>query len=196
MEIRPMQNEPIEVTIRVTRIFEDLQIPYLIGGSLASALYGMVRTTQDSDIVALMQLEHIQPFIQALGEDFFLDDEMISDAIRCHTCFNIIHRTTMFKVDVFVPVPRPFLFSQINRAKKQVFLFESEMSAKFCSPEDIILAKLEWYRLGGESSERQWRDILGVLKTRTGELDQDYLRKWAENLNIGDLLDRVLQNQS
>lgn len=189
-----MQNEPIEVTIRVTRVFEDLQIPYLIGGSLASALYGMVRTTQDSDIVALMQLEHIRPFIQALDDEFYIDEEMILDAVRRHTSFNIIHRTSMFKVDVFVPLPRPFLFSQFTRAKEQVFQFETELSAKFCSPEDIILAKLEWYRLGGETSDRQWRDILGVLKTRMGELDQNYLRTWANALKVADLLDRLLRD--
>ena len=61
-----MQNEPIEVTIKVTQVLESLDIPYLIGGSLASTLYGMVRTTQDSDIVAEMRLEHLQPFVSAL----------------------------------------------------------------------------------------------------------------------------------
>lgn len=92
-----MQNEPIEVTIRVTQIFEKLNIPYLIGGSLASTLYGMIRTTQDSDIVAEMQLEHLQPFVSALQDEFYLDDEMISESIQRHSSFNIIHRESMFK---------------------------------------------------------------------------------------------------
>jgi hypothetical protein len=189
----PMQNEPIEVTIQVTRVLEKLNIPYLIGGSLASTLYGMVRTTQDSDIVAEMQLEHLQPFILALQDEFYLDDEMIAEAIQRHSSFNIIHRESMFKVDVFIPRPRPFLQSQLARAQKQTFIFESEVSAKFSSPEDIILAKLEWYRMGGEVSERQWRDILGVLKTRAGELDLDYLKKWANELKVFDLLERALK---
>jgi hypothetical protein len=192
MEACPMQNEPIEVTIRVTQVLEELNIPYLIGGSLASTLYGMVRTTQDSDIVAEMQLEHLQPFVMALQAEFYLDDELIAESIQRHSSFNLIHRESMFKVDVFIPHPRPFLQSQLARAQKQTFLFESEISAKFSSPEDIILAKLEWYRLGGEVSERQWRDILGVLKTRAGELDIGYLRKWANELKVSDLLERVL----
>lgn len=187
-----MQNEPVEVTLKVTEVFEKLGAAYLIGGSLASTLYGMVRTTQDSDIVAEMRLEHLQPFVSALQDEFYMDEEMIADAIAHKSSFNIIHRETMFKVDVFIPHPRPFLQSQLARAQRQVFSFESEVSAKFASPEDTILSKLEWYRMGGEVSDRQWRDILGVLKTRAGELDMDYLRKWANELNIGDLLESAL----
>ena len=188
-----MQNEPVEVTLKVTNVFQKLDVPYLIGGSLASTLYGMVRTTQDSDIVAEMRLEHLQPFVTALEGEFYLDEEMIADAIRRNSSFNIIHRETMFKVDVFIPRPRPFLQAQLARAQRQVFTFETEVSAKFASPEDTILSKLEWYRLGGEVSDRQWRDILGVLKTRAGELDLDYLRQWAKELKVSDLLERVLK---
>ncbi len=191
-----MQNEPIEVTFRVTQVFEKLNIPYLISGSLASTLYGMVRTTQDSDIVAEMQIEHLRPFVSALQEEFYLDDEMITEAIQHHSSFNIIHRETMFKVDIFTPLSRPFLQSQLARAQRQTFLFEKEISAKFSSPEDTILAKLEWYRLGGDTSERQWRDILGVLKTRSNGLDLGYLRKWAKELKVGDILERALKEMA
>ena len=191
-----MQNEPIEVTLKVTNVFENLSVPYLIAGSLASTLYGMVRTTQDSDIVAEMQLEHLQPFALALQDEFYIDEEMISDSIQHKSSFNIIHRETMFKVDVFIPHQRPFLQSQFVRAQRQTFSFEKEVSAKFASPEDTILAKLEWYRMGGEVSDRQWRDILGVLKTRAGELDLGYLQKWAADLKIADLLKRALNESA
>lgn len=189
-----MQNEPIEVTLKVTDIFERIGIPYLIGGSLASTLYGMVRTTQDSDIVAEMRREHLQSFVSSLQDEFYIDEEMIADAIQHNSSFNIIHRETMFKVDVFIPRPRPFLQSQLARAQRQTFTFESEVSARFASPEDTVLSKLEWYRMGGEISERQWRDILGVLKTRAGELDLVYLRKWAGELKVSNLLERALQS--
>lgn len=188
-----VQNEPIEVTFKVTGILETLGVPYLIGGSLASTLHGMVRTTQDSDIVAEMRMEHLKPFVAALQDEFYIDDEMITEAIRRHSSFNIIHRETMFKVDIFVPHQRPFLQSQMSRSQKQTFSFETEISANFASPEDTILAKLEWYRLGGEVSERQWRDILGVLKTCSDTLNFDYLRKWARELRVNDLLDLALQ---
>jgi hypothetical protein len=187
-----MQNEPLEVTLKVTGVFEKLGVPYLISGSLASTLYGMVRNTQDADIVAEMRLEHLQPFVSALQDEFYLDDVMIGESIKRNSSFNLIHRDTMFKVDVFIPRPRPFLQSQLARARKQTFTFETEVSAKFASPEDTILSKLEWYRMGGEVSDRQWRDILGVLKTRAGELDLAYLRQWAGELKVGDLLERAL----
>lgn len=188
-----MQNEPLEVTFKVTGVLEALGVPYLIGGSLASTLYGMVRSTQDADIVAQMLPEHLQPFVTELQDEFFVDDEMIAEAIQWHSSFNIIHRETMFKVDVFVPISRPFLQSQLARAQKQTFALDTEISAKFATPEDTVLAKLEWYRTGGDVSERQWRDILGVLKTRAGTLDLDYLRKWASELRVNDLLERALQ---
>jgi hypothetical protein len=188
-----MQNEPIEVTLRVTGILEELGIPYVIGGSLASTLYGMIRTTQDSDIVTEMRPEHIESFVLSLQDDFFIDEEMIADSIQHNSSFNIIHRDSMFKVDIFIPQPRPFQQSQFARAQRQVFELDTEISANFASAEDTILSKLEWYRIGGETSERQWRDILGILKTREGELDLEYLRKWAEDLNVADLLERAFK---
>ena len=191
-----MQNEPVEVTLKVTDVLEKLGIPYLIGGSLASTLYGMVRTTQDSDVIAEMRLEHRQPFVAALQDEFYVDDEMIAESIQRNSSFNIIHRETMFKVDVFIPRPRPFLQSQLARAQKQTFSLDMEISAYFASPEDTILSKLEWYRMGGEVSDRQWRDVLGVLKTRAGELDLAYLKKWAIDLKVIDLLECALKESA
>lgn len=191
-----MQNEPIEVTLKVTAVLEQLHIPYLIGGSLASILYGMVRTTQDADIVAEMRQEHIEPFILALQNEFYIDDEMIAGAFQRHSSFNIIHRETFFKVDVFIPAPRSFVQSQLTRAQRHTFTFATEVSAKFATPEDTLLAKLEWYRLGGEASDRQWRDILGIIKTRADKLDRDYLHQWAKEIQVISLLERALQEAS
>jgi hypothetical protein len=187
-----MENEPIEVTLIVTGIFERLGVPYLIGGSLASTLYGMVRTTQDSDIIAEMHLEHIEPFVSELEAEFYVDQEMIAESIQRNSSFNIIHRDTMFKVDVFIPRPSPFLESQLARARRLTFTLGKEVSAKFASPEDTILSKLDWYRMGGEASDRQWRDILGVLKTKAGDIDMEYLYQWAKVLKVSDLLEHAL----
>lgn len=188
-----MLPEPIRVTILVTHVFEKLKIPYLIGGSLASTIYGTVRTTQDVDIIADMQLQHVQPFVTALQSEFFLEEEMISDSIRHNSSFNIIHRQTMFKVDVFIPGTTPFHKSELKRAKKQIMIEKPEVSAYFASPEDTIIAKLEWFRMGGEVSERQWRDVIGILKIRAGILDLDYLRKWAAEMNVIALLEKALK---
>ncbi len=187
-----MQNEPIEVTLKVTNLFQRLGIPYLIGGSLASTLYGMVRSTQDSDIIAEINPEQVPQIVSGLEAEFYIDQEMIAEAVSRNSSFNIIHRDTMFKVDVFVPKPNPFLQSQLDRAELQAFGLGPEASAMFASPEDTILSKLEWYRMGDEVSDRQWRDILGILKTRAGNLDMDYMRQWATELKVADLLERAV----
>lgn len=188
-----MLNEPLEVTFKVTGTLEALAVPYLISGSLASTLYGLVRTTQDSDLIAQMRPEHIQPFIAALEAEFYIDPQMVAGAVHQYGSFNLIHRQTFFKVDVFIPPARPFLQSQLQRARDQVFTLESERRAKFASPEDTILSKLEWYHLGGETSERQWRDVLGILKVQSGNLDLDYLHHWADELDLAGLLIRALE---
>jgi len=158
---------------------------------------GIECRAERTDVIAMMRTDHIQPFIERLQEEFFIDEEMIAESIQHNLSFNIIHRDTMFKVDVFIPQPRSFHQSQLARAQKQTFsLVDSEVSANFSSAEDTILSKLEWYRLGGEVSERQWRDTpvgVGVLKTRSGELDLDYLHKWAKELKVSDLLERALK---
>jgi hypothetical protein len=191
-----MLPEPIAVTIKVTEVLEKLGIPYLISGSLASTLYGMVRTTQDSDIVADMRAEHTAPFIASLQDEFFIDEQMIAESIQSKSSFNIIHREAMFKVDVFIPQPRPFLVSQLARAQRQTFPSDPEVSARFSSAEDSILSKLEWYRLGGEVSESQWRDVLGIMRVRAGGLDLDYLRTWGKELKVSDLLEQLLKEST
>lgn len=188
-----MQLEPVAVALRVTAVLEQLGISYLIGGSLASTLYGMVRTTQDADIVAEMRLTHLEPFLAALLPEFYMDDQQMADAIRHHSSFNIIHRESIFKVDVFIPSPRPFTQSQLARARRHVLTIDTEVSAKFASPEDTILSKLEWYRMGGHVSDRQWRDVLGIIKTLAEDLDLSYLEDWAVELRISDLLSKALK---
>jgi hypothetical protein len=141
-----------------------------------------------------MRLEHIQPLVAALSKEFYADDEMMRDAIEHHSSFNLINLETAFKVDIFIRKSRAFDQMQLERRRPSVIAINPEQKIYVVSPEDVILSKLEWYRMGGEVSDRQWRDILGVLKTRAGELDIDYLRKWAKELKVTDLLDRALKD--
>jgi hypothetical protein len=191
-----MQGDSIRVTLLVTDVFEGLGIRYAVGGSLSSSLHGVMRSTLDVDIVADMHLEHIQPLVAALSPEFYADDEMMRDAIERHSSFNLIHYETSFKVDVFIPKPRPFDQMQLERRISAPITTDPERSLYVTSPEDVILSKLEWYRMGGEVSDRQWRDILGVLKTQTGGIDLDYLRQWAKELKVSDLLERALTESS
>ncbi len=188
-----MQSESTRITLLVTQTLERLGILYAVGGSLASSLHGVMRSTLDVDIVTDMRLEHIPLLVAALSKEFYADDEMMRGAIEHHSSFNLIHYETAFKVDIFIRKPRAFDQMQLERRRATVIATDPEESIYVASPEDTILAKLEWYRLGGEVSDRHWRDILGVLKTRAGELDLAYLNKWAGELEVPDLLARALQ---
>jgi hypothetical protein len=85
-----MQGDATRVTLLVTQTLEQLGIIYAVGGSLASSLHGVMRSTLDVDIVADMKLEHIQPVVEALSKEFYADDEMIKDAIEHQSSFNLI----------------------------------------------------------------------------------------------------------
>ena len=189
-----MQGEATRITLLVTHTLEQIGIPYAVGGSFASSLHGIMRSTLDVDIVADMRLEHIMPLVAALSKEFYADDEMMKGAIEHHSSFNLIHYETAFKVDIFIRKLRAFDQMQLERRRTSIISTDPEQSIYVASPEDVILSKLEWYRRGGETSERQWRDILGVLKTRAGELELDYLRKWAKELKVIDLLERALKD--
>ncbi len=187
-----MPNEIARITLLVAHALEQVGVPYAVGGSLASSLHGVMRSTFDVDIVADMREEHIQPLVAALSKEFYVDDEMMRDALRRRSSFNLIHYETAFKVDIFIRKMRPFDQMQLERRKLSVIVADPEQSVYVISPEDTILAKLEWYRLGGQVSEQQWRDVLGILKVRAGELDLAYLRTWARELQVTDLLERAL----
>ena len=187
-----MLAEPIAVTLLVIEALEALDVPYLIGGSLASAVHGVARATVDTDLVADLRPEHAELLAQALSDAFYVDVEAIRDGIHRRSSFNVIHLETMFKVDVFVHKRRPFDQAQFKRRTDQVVATDPERTAYIASAEDTVLTKLEWYRMDGEVSDRQWRDVLGVLKVQGERLDPDYLHLWATELGIADLLERAL----
>lgn len=151
-----------EVALLVIEVLEALSIPYVIGGSIASVLQGVPRSTIDADLVADIQPEQISPFVHALKIEFYVDPLSIIDAIQRRGSFNLIHFGTSFKVDIFLPKRRPFDRMQLERREREVLIADPERTAWIASAEDTILAKLEWFRLGGETSDRQWRDVLGT----------------------------------
>ena len=187
-----MQDNALTVTLDVIATLEQLQIPYLVGGSMASALHGFSRTTLDSDLVADIRPEHVPTLVQQLGASYYISDSAIYDAIRHRSSFNLIHLATMFKVDIFLPKPRQFDRDQMRQRRQYVVATDPERTAYVASPEDTILAKLEWYRLGGEVSDRQWRDILGVIQVQGDRLNLAYLQQGAAALDVADLLTRAL----
>ncbi len=185
-------DETLQIALAAARILDDLGVRWFLGGSLASSLLGVPRATLDADIVADLAPVHVRPLLHALGDAWYADESAIRDAIQRRSCFNLIHLGSAMKVDVFVPKGRPFDKLQFARAKRMPVTVGSDLEIPVCTPEDIVAAKLEWYALGGRVSDRQWNDILGVLRLNTGKLDLAYLRTRAAELQVSDLLDLAL----
>lgn len=146
----------------------------------------------DADFVASMGIEHASSLVECLGEEFFVSERSIVEAVQRRRCFNAIHLETMHKIDVFVMKSDAFARSQMARRKKLSLATSSNDEVFFCSPEDTVLAKMKWYSDTGNVSDRQWSDIVGVLKVQGGRLDLDYLFHWSKVLDLSDLLLRAL----
>ena len=173
------------------KAFGDLQIEYRIGGSVASSTYGRARSTLDVDLVANLEWEHFEPLCSVLGAEYYMDAGAIREAIHRQSSFNLIHLETMIKVDVFLLGPGPYDRESFRRGSRESI--GDLVDVAFCTAEDMILRKLEWFRAGGGISDRQWADVLGLLQVQAESLDQDYLTRWARELGLADLLDRALE---
>jgi len=186
------ETELLAAVARVVKAFEKLGVDYLVGGSVASSVFGEPRQTVDADLLACLLGRHAEPLVKELGGEFYADLPAISAAIQNQGSFNLIQLETMSKVDVFVSWRSPFGQSQLSRRAKKSVGEVTPLELYFASAEDTVLAKLDWYRKGGEISDRQWRDLLGVLKVQAGALDQEYLKHWASELGVTELLRRAL----
>lgn len=187
-------NEPdiLTATRPVVKAFEQLGIRYFIGGSIASSAYGIARSTMDVDIVADMHQKDARSFAGMLASAYYVDETMIVDAIRRRSSFNMIHLATMLKIDVFIFKGTAYDNQVLQRVRKDTL--DQDQADEFClvSPEDIILEKLRWFRSGGEVSDRQWRDVLGVITVQQAHLDRHYLETWAAEIGVSDLLEKAL----
>jgi hypothetical protein len=164
-----------------------------VGGSFASAVYGEPRATNDVDVIVRLRLGEVRRFVAALGRDVYVDEDVIREAIVDQRSFNVIDEVTYVKIDVFVPPPGPLGEGQLVRRRR--LSVTDDLQTWVLGPEDIILQKLRWYRLGGEQSDRQWRDIGSILRGTKDELDWDYLRSTATDAGLADLLGRAEQEQ-
>ena len=178
----------------VIACFEKLGIEYYIGGSVASSAYGIARATMDVDLVAKVEIRQVNHLVKALETDYYIDAEMIRDAIHRSASFNLIHLETMFKIDVFIVRDQPYDSEALARRHGDTLDEESSRQFYLASPEDVILNKLLWYQKGGGVSQQQWKDVLGVLKVQRDKLDLEYLEYWASRLNLSDLLNRSLDD--
>ncbi len=180
-----------EVTLKVIAALERLQIPYMVVGSIAVAAHGVPRGTRDADLVADLHRGDGARIASELGSDFYFDAEFAEEGIRRRASLSAIYIPGTFKVDIFVLGSGPYERQAFERRIQTTFEPDSAPLVFVAAREDVILSKLKWYKLGGQISELQWRDTLGVLKLQAGALDCAYLRKWAEHEGVLDLLERA-----
>lgn len=183
--------EALAATLPVIKTLMRLGVRYYVGGSLASSAHGVPRSTLDADLVADLAPSQVSSFVAELGPDYYLHEPAVRDAVLHKASFNAIHLATSFKIDVFVLKDRSYDRRAIERRRQLPLDPEDPVAVFVASAEDTILAKLEWYRLGDESSERQWNDLVGVMKTQYDALDRAYLEHWASELHVADLLARA-----
>jgi hypothetical protein len=182
----------LSTLVSVARALRAVHAPFLVGGSLASSLQGIPRSTLDVDLVADLRRPQVQAFAAHLGGDFYLDEQRIQHAIEHRSSFNVIDLRNGFKADIYLLGADEFSRAQLERAT--AVEIEPGEIVPFASPEDVILQKLRWYRMGGEVSERQWLDVLGVLKVQRETVDLHYLNVTASQLGVEDLLRRAIQD--
>lgn len=183
-----MLEDPLWLIQQLSVIFERLNIPYYVSGSVASSLQGEVRFTQDLDLAIDLQPEQGLLLIEALSPDFYISEVAVNEAIQgITTSFNVIHLQAIEKADIFISGKDEFSVSKMNR--RQLYQVEENQSSFYvCSPEDTILQKLLWLKMGQDQSQKQWRDVLGVLKLQGEGLDFAYLGVWGERLGVKKLL--------
>jgi hypothetical protein len=186
--------DPIAVALAVADAFDTLGIAHTIGGSLASSFAGEPRSTIDIDFVAALHEAHVPLLVSALSADFYVDDEALRRAVRERASANLIHQATQLKVDVFVAGGTPLDDQQLRR--RQAVVVSPGRTIYVHPPEDILLQKLHWYRRGGEVSDRQWRDVVAIVRVQGARLDREYLAANAPVLGVADLLIRALRDGS
>ena len=178
----------------VVDLFEEIGVEYYLAGSVISSLFGIARATADVDVVAQLRFEHVETFVSRLADTYYVDEDAVADAIRRASMFNVIHLDTMLKVDVYIASTSFDRSALSRRQRDSLVVDEPAREFAIASAEDVVLHKLRWFRDGGEVSDRQWGDIMGVLRVQGDRLDVDHLRRWASVLGVADLLERALRD--
>jgi hypothetical protein len=172
---------------------ESANVRYVIGGSLASSVHGEPRATMDVDVVTDLSQEAIARLIAALGSDYYVDAEAAQDAVASGSTFNAVHMRAGIKIDFFVAGTDPFEHERLERRIAVPVGSAPGRTLWMDTAEHTMLRKLEWYRRGGEVSDRQWRDVLAIVAVQGEALDRRTLARWAPVLGVSDLLARSLR---
>lgn len=176
----------------VIAAFDSVGIAYCIGGSVASSFHGAARSTMDVDLLCDMTPALIPQFLNCFDRDFYVSESAVREAVQRKSCFNLIHLPTSFKIDIFVSEGRQFDHNRMQRATREQLGTGKTLSVTMTSAEDSVISKLEWYRKGNETSERQWDDVSRLMRLLGTSADVAYLQDAAESVGVKDLLSRLL----
>lgn len=169
-----------------------LGLEIVIGGSVASSLYAKPRHTQDADVSIAPFPGREMELVDCLKDEYYVSLPAVRSALQHRRSFNVLRMATSFKIDLFVQGNRPFDASAMQRKRLLASSQPGDFPLFVHSAEDVVLQKLAWYRLGNEVSDRQWADVAGILRTQRGKLELAYLKTWAVELQVSDLLQRAL----
>ena len=186
----PGSADPLKVAGLVAAVLDSLGIAYSIGGSLAGSFAGEPRATLDIDMVIDLRDAGVSGLVQALGDEFYIDEQALRRAVQERSSANAIHQPTSVKVDFFVAGGTPLDVDLLQR-RIAVSVVEGAQRLWVHSPEDILLQKLRWFRRGGGTSDRQWRDVLGIMRAQGARLNHQYLKTGSARLGVPDLLERA-----
>jgi hypothetical protein len=183
-----LNDDPLAIAAALGAALDAFGVRWAIGGSVASSVHGIPRATQDVDIVVALPPYRVRDVVQAAAGEFLMDEDSLRADIQAGRSSNVFHAPSMTKIDLF-PAKGAFERNQLDRAI-------AVSGARVITAEDAILTKLRWFRLGDEVSDRQWRDVAGIVALNRGRLDVRHLERWAIELQIADLLARAFGDAS
>lgn len=184
--------QPLEHAAAIGDVLEALSIPWVLGGSLASSLYGEPRSTNDVDIALRLDPDGVPALIAAVGDRYYLPVQALVDAARRHHSASLLELATGFKIDLFFLGDGPLDRWQLAR-RQLVDVTGISRPLWVTSPADLVLRKLWWFQLGGEVSDRQWRDITTILRVQLQQLNTASLAADASEVGLHALLQRALE---
>ena len=181
--------DPVAIAVNIGARLDAIGVAWVTGGSIASSVHGEPRATQDVDMIVSLEPRHVTPLVDALGRDYYVDDDAMRAAVKSATSFNAVHYESAIKVDFFVAGDDPF---EAERLENRQRVDTPDGALYVDTAEHTLLRKLEWYRRGGEVSERQWSDVQAIARIQGERLDREQLQRWAVHLGVTDLLQRAI----
>jgi hypothetical protein len=188
-----MDADPLAIAEQVASVLDRLNLSYAVGGAVGGSIFGEPRATNDLDLVVQVDADAADALfdgLEAIG--FYVPRTAAATAIVSCRSFNVLHRETMLKVDMFVAGRTPLDVEELRRRRLVTVSTDPLRRLYVASAEDLVLQKLLWFKDGGGVSDRQWRDVLGLLKVQGTRLDRGYFATWAGRLGVTELLARAL----